>query len=84
VSPDQLALAFAQLPQEGAAETDSLATESGEVAEDVVGETVRARPSPTGRKAFAKHLPRQRVIVMPATRSSRAAAGNARRRLPRR
>jgi transposase len=66
VSPDQLALAFAQLPQEGATETDSLASESGEVAADAVGETVRARPSPTGRKAFPKHLPRHRVIVMPA------------------
>jgi transposase len=66
VSPDQLALAFAQLPQDAATETDSPASESVEGAEDAAGETVRARPSPTGRKAFPKHLPSQRVLVMPA------------------
>jgi transposase len=66
VSPDQLALAFAQLPQDAATETDSPASESVEGAEDAAGETARARPSPTGRKAFPKHLPRQRVLVMPA------------------
>jgi hypothetical protein len=63
VSPEQLALAFAQLPQDGAAETDSPA-ESAEGVEDTAGETTRFRP--TGRKAFPKHLPRQRVFVMPA------------------
>ena len=66
VSPEQLALAFAQLPQEDAAETDSPAAASVGVAEETAGETARSRPSPTGRKAFPKHLPRQRVIVMPA------------------
>ncbi len=66
VSPEQLAFAFAQLPQDAAAETGLLASESVERAEDAVGETVRARPTPTGRKAFPRHLPRQRVLVMPA------------------
>jgi transposase len=64
VSPEQLALAFAQLPQDAAAETDFLAAEGVEGAE--AGETVRPRPRPTGRKAFPRHLPRQRVVVMPA------------------
>ena len=66
VSPDQLALAFAQLPQDAATEMDSPVIESAQGAEDAAGATVRARPSPTGRKAFPKHLPRQRVLVMPA------------------
>jgi transposase len=65
VSPEQLALAFAQLPQD-AAETDSPAPESVGAAEETAGEAPRSRPSPTGRKAFPKHLPRQRVVVMPA------------------
>jgi transposase len=66
VSPDQLALAFAQLPQEAATEVDLPSAEIVEGTEEAAGETVRARPSPTGRKAFPKHLPRQRVLVMPA------------------
>ena len=66
VSPDQLALAFAQLPQDAAAETGTPSAESVAGTEEAAGETVRVRPSPTGRKAFPKHLPRQRVLVMPA------------------
>jgi transposase len=72
VSPEQLALAFAQLPQDGAAGTDSPA-ESAEWAEDTGGETTR--PRPTGRKAFPKHLPRQRVLVMPADEELTCACG---------
>ena len=63
VSPEQLALAFAQLPQDGAAGAD-LPAAVGE--EEEASETSRSRPSPTGRKAFPRHLPRQRVLVMPA------------------
>src|SRR5574340_1199483 len=62
VSPEQLALAFAQLPQQ------STTAEAPAAAEEPVEreETTRTRPSPTGRKPFPKHLPRQRVLVMPA------------------
>jgi transposase len=63
VSPEQLALAFAQLPQ------DAATTAGGPAAVDEPAEeaaVTRTRPSPTGRKPFPKHLPRQRVLVMPA------------------
>ena len=60
VSPEQLALAFAQLPQHNPA------TEAPAVVEDGQEETTRTRRSPTGRKPFPKHLVRQRVLVMPA------------------
>ena len=61
VSPEQLALAFAQLPQQAApAEAPAAPAASGQE------ETQRTRRSPTGRKPFPKHLPRQRVLVMPA------------------
>jgi len=63
VSPEQLALAFAQLPQAAA----TVASEPAAVDEPAEEAAVtRTRPSPTGRKPFPKHLPRQRVLVMPA------------------
>jgi transposase len=63
VSPEQLALAFAQLPQSAAPEP---AVAAAADATSEPEETTRTRPSPTGRKPFPKHLPRQRVLVMPA------------------
>ncbi|MNC89911.1 putative Helix-turn-helix domain of transposase IS66 [compost metagenome] len=66
MSPDQLALAFAQLPQETVSEAASPTTESPAMAQGATDGTVRSRPSPTGRKPFPKHLPRQRVVVTPA------------------
>jgi transposase len=59
VSPEQLALAFAQLPQ--TAEAPAAVEESSGQEE-----TTHTARRPTGRKAFPKHLPRQRVLVMPA------------------
>ncbi len=81
VSPEQLALAFAQLPLDAAAEMDSPTAESVEVAEEVPGETVRPRPSPTGRKAFPKHLPRQRVLVMPTDEELTCGCGQRKRQI---
>lgn len=62
VSPEQLALAFAQLPTQTTTEEAPTAVEEASGQE----QTTHTRPSPTGRKPFAKHLPRQRVVVMPA------------------
>jgi len=62
VSPDQLALAFAQLPKDEPVAASLL----NETSEEPAGEKApRTRPSPTGRKAFPKHLERKRVVVMP-------------------
>jgi transposase len=63
VSPDQLALAFAQLPADEAAADAPLAMAAPEP--EAPTTPARTRPSPTGRKAFPKHLPRKRVVVMP-------------------
>ncbi len=76
VSPEQLALAFAQLPQDEAA---SEATAGA--AADVVGEKQAAvgppRVRPTGRKPFPKHLPRQRVVVTPPAEELTCGCGQA-------
>jgi transposase len=64
VSADQLAFAFSQLPKEEAPEAEGLSGDSVAPAVESIGET-RPRPSPTGRKAFPKHLQRQRNVVMP-------------------
>lgn len=61
VSPEQLALAFAQLPKQAPPEEAPTAVAEASGQE----EPTRSRPSPTGRKPFPKHLPRQRVLVMP-------------------
>ena len=63
VSPEQLALAFAQLPQDDATQSAAPAAASAEAGEGATEKTARARP--TGRKPFPKHLPRQRVVVTP-------------------
>lgn len=77
VSPDQLALAFAQLPWDGAASTESPFVESVGAAEPAAATTSGARSRPTGRKAFPRHLPRQRVVVMPAAEELTCGCGQA-------
>jgi len=77
VSPDQLALAFAQLPRDEAASTESPSVESVAAAEPATATTSGTRPRPTGRKAFPKHLPRQRVVVMPAEEELTCGCGQA-------
>ncbi|MGE5719563.1 MAG: IS66 family transposase [Nocardioidaceae bacterium] len=64
VSPDQLAFAFAQLPKDEAASEEPPAEAEAPV-DDVVEGNRSRRPRPTGRKAFPKHLPRKRTVVMP-------------------
>ena len=77
VSPDQLAFAFAQLPKDDAAEREPPYAEGVEAVTAAVVEASRRRPSPTGRKAFPKHLPRERHVVMPAAEELTCSCGHA-------
>ena len=79
VSPDQLALAFAQLPQDEVADPASTAPTSEPV--DEQSPEVRARRSPTGRKPFPKHLPRKRVVVMPPPEELTCSCGAAKKQI---
>lgn len=81
VSPEQLALAFAQLPQDEATETESPSVEIVETAEETAVGASRSRPSPTGRKAFPKHLPRERVVVLPAAEELTCSCGQAKTKI---
>jgi transposase len=75
VSPEQLALAFAQLPQDEVTESAALAAVNAEAGEQAARKTSRSRP--TGRKPFPKHLPRQRVVVTPPAEELTCSCGKA-------
>jgi hypothetical protein len=80
VSPDQLALAFAQLPQDAATETDSPASESVEGAEDAGGETAEASEAAGVRAPFGAS---SRAGVDPCRARDRGVGGGLLSRLPR-
>jgi len=84
VSAEQLALAFAQLPQEEGTETESPSAEGVGAVEETASETSRPRPSPTGRKAFPSTCRASACSSCRPTRILPAAAGSARPRSPRR
>jgi len=79
VSPAQLALAFAQLPLDEATQSAAPAAASMEAAAEGSQETSRARP--TGRKPLPKHLPRQRVVVMPPAEELTCGCGQAKTKI---
>lgn len=76
VSPEQLALAFAQLPTDEPPEP-AAASFVAESSPETGAQERRRRPSPTGRKAFPKHLARKRIVVMPPAEELTCSCGAA-------